>query len=66
MLPPDKVEVRFDRRTCIHSGVCLASLPEVFDLDRRPWIQPENADSEKLLEAVALCPSGALQARKLM
>ncbi len=57
-----QVRVTFDPAKCIHSGVCLATLPEVFDIRRRRWIDPGKAEPQEVLYAVAKCPSGALQA----
>ncbi|HCN04065.1 MAG TPA: (4Fe-4S)-binding protein [Bacteroidetes bacterium] len=45
---------------CIHSANCFRNLPEVFDPRVKPWIQPENADSERIIAVVRACPSGAL------
>jgi len=45
---------------CIHSGICFKGLPEVFDPRRRPWIEPNTATTEKIIEQVKKCPSGAL------
>jgi hypothetical protein len=45
----------------MHSGVCLRTLPGVFDLRRRRWIDPTQATAEEVMAAVAKCPSGALQ-----
>jgi uncharacterized Fe-S cluster protein YjdI len=54
-----------DRELCIHSGVCLAGMSAVFDLDQRPWTNPEHASTpelaDQLREVVGRCPSGALQ-----
>jgi uncharacterized Fe-S cluster protein YjdI/CDGSH-type Zn-finger protein len=61
----DAIEVTFDLDRCIHVGECLLSLPEVFDLQRRPWIAPGAADPDTVAEAVERCPSGALQYRRL-
>lgn len=57
----NNVEVSFDLDVCIHVGVCLAGLPGVFELHRRPWIQPDNADPDQVAIVVQRCPSGALQ-----
>jgi uncharacterized Fe-S cluster protein YjdI len=46
--------------TCIHSGNCFRGLNEVFDPKRRPWILPDAASSERIIEQVKKCPSGAL------
>jgi uncharacterized Fe-S cluster protein YjdI len=45
---------------CIHSGICFRGLIDVFDPQKRPWITPENSTSEKIIEQVKKCPSGAL------
>ena len=47
---------------CIHSRVCwnAAGLPEVFNPAERPWIKPEAASTERIIEQVKKCPSGAL------
>jgi uncharacterized Fe-S cluster protein YjdI len=57
----DQVRVTFDPNVCIHSGVCLRTLPAVFDVRRHRWVQPEHASPDAVLTAVAKCPSGALQ-----
>lgn len=56
-----EVRVTFDPEICIHSRVCLQSLPAVFDVSKKRWIHPENASSAEVLETVSNCPSGALQ-----
>jgi uncharacterized Fe-S cluster protein YjdI len=45
---------------CIHSGICVKTLPKVYNVNERPWIKPDNATSRELIEQVAKCPSGAL------
>ena len=45
---------------CIHSGVCVRSLPNVYHPKDKPWIRMENASSEELVNQVAKCPSAAL------
>lgn len=57
------ITVTFDPAVCIHSGVCVLGLPRVFDVDRKRWIRPENADPAAVAAQVARCPSGALQYR---
>ena len=53
--------VSFDVGRCIHSKECIHNLPEVFDVEKRPWIQPNNSDPETVAEVVTRCPTGALQ-----
>jgi uncharacterized Fe-S cluster protein YjdI/CDGSH-type Zn-finger protein len=57
--------VSFDRDVCIHVGACLAGLPEVFDLHRKPWILPDGAEADAVADQVRRCPSGALRYRRL-
>jgi uncharacterized Fe-S cluster protein YjdI len=45
---------------CIHSGICVKGLPDVFRPKVRPWIRLENANTEDLINQVKRCPSGAL------
>lgn len=55
-----EVTIVWQSEKCIHSGICFRGLPEVFDPRRRPWITPENSSSEKIIQQVKRCPSGAL------
>lgn len=55
------ITVSFDVGRCIHSKECIHSLPEVFDVEKRPWIRPDNSDPETVAEVVTRCPTGALQ-----
>lgn len=45
---------------CIHPGICVKTLPEVYNPKDRPWIKPENASVEALKQQIDACPSGAL------
>lgn len=45
---------------CIHSTNCFKGLPEVFDPRKRPWTTPENSTTERIIEQIKKCPSGAL------
>jgi uncharacterized Fe-S cluster protein YjdI len=45
---------------CIHSAECVKRLPEVYNPENKPWIQPENANEKELIEQIDACPSGAL------
>jgi len=45
---------------CIHSAKCFRALPEVFDPRRRPWIIAINSTTDKIIETVNNCPSGAI------
>ena len=55
-----QVTIVWQPKLCIHSGVCVKTLPKVYNTKERPWIKPENATTEELISQVAKCPSGAL------
>ena len=59
----DGIVVTYDPNICIHSGVCVRTLPMVFDPRLKRWVRPENADPAAVAAAVAKCPSGALQSK---
>ena len=61
----DGIVVTFDPNVCIHSAVCLRTLPTVFDVAKQRWIQVEGAEPDAIVAAVAQCPSGALQTVRL-
>jgi len=54
------VTVLWEASKCIHSGICLRGLPEVFDLKSRPWINASGSSSEAIVTTVRECPSKAL------
>ena len=47
-------------RLCIHSEICVKTLPEVYKPKEKPWIQAENASVEALKSQIDKCPSAAL------
>jgi uncharacterized Fe-S cluster protein YjdI len=57
---PD-ITVTYDAGLCIHVGECVRRLPQVFDTDKRPWIQPDHASADELAATIQRCPTGALQ-----
>jgi CDGSH-type Zn-finger protein/uncharacterized Fe-S cluster protein YjdI len=56
----DEVTVTWDRARCIHAEACVEGLPDVFDPERRPWIEPDQADPDAVEAVVPRCPTGAL------
>lgn len=55
-----EITVIWQPKKCIHAGVCVKTLPKVYNPKERPWLKPENATSEELRNQIDLCPSGAL------
>jgi CDGSH-type Zn-finger protein/uncharacterized Fe-S cluster protein YjdI len=54
------IDVTYDAKRCIHAAECVRGLPAVFDTQKRPWVQPDNANADAVAEVVRRCPSGAL------
>lgn len=55
------IVVRWDATRCIHTGICLQRLPQVFDTTARPWVNLAGAPAEDVAAAVRACPTGALR-----
>ena len=56
----NELTVTFDKAVCSHAARCVQGLPAVFDIDKKPWIQPDGATADEVRAQVARCPSGAL------
>lgn len=55
-----EVTIVWKNAQCIHSTLCWKGLNEVFNPTERPWIKPEAAPTQAIIEQVKKCPSGAL------
>jgi uncharacterized Fe-S cluster protein YjdI len=62
--PNGEITILWQPKTCIHAGICVKTLPQVYDPKARPWIQIGNATTQELIDQVAKCPSGALSIEK--
>ncbi|UTR06016.1 (4Fe-4S)-binding protein [Alkalihalobacillus sp. LMS6] len=60
----ETIDVYFNKDVCIHAAKCVQNLNEVFDTEKRPWIQPDQAKASDVEATVKLCPSGALQYKR--
>ena len=55
-----EVTVVWKPDTCIHSRICWTELKDVFDPSKRPWVNMAGGSTERIIEQVRKCPSGAL------
>jgi len=55
-----KISIYDNRSICAHAGVCTDNLASVFRMKQEPWIDPDAADVEEIIEVIERCPSGAL------
>ncbi len=56
----EKVAIHDNRGVCAHAGSCTDGLPSVFRLKQEPWIDPQGAPAQDVIETIRKCPSGAL------
>ena len=57
----DELGISYDPKICTHSANCVNKLPEIFNIETKPWVNLNNATKEKLALAVKNCPSGSLK-----
>ena len=55
-----EITIHDNRGICAHTGFCTRGLPGVFRLGTEPWIDPDAAPPEQIIETIKQCPSGAL------
>ncbi|MGE0159760.1 MAG: CDGSH iron-sulfur domain-containing protein [Gemmatimonadales bacterium] len=61
----ERVVVSYDATRCIGARECMRALPAVFDVGRRPRVDPTAASAASIAEVVMRCPSGALHFERL-
>lgn len=61
-----KVVIEFDGKRCIHSRHCVLTHPDVFVPNvEGEWIHPDAVSPDEVALVARLCPSGAIQYRRL-
>ena len=55
-----EVTVVWKPSLCKHSAICVGGLPEVFHPRELPWITVESSATQRIVDQVKKCPSGAL------
>ena len=56
----ETITIHDNRGICAHAGRCTDGLASVFRLKQEPWIDPQGARAEEVIETIRKCPSGAL------
>lgn len=56
----DDIAVFWDSEKCAHARACRRKSPEVFNPERKPWVDLNRADNARIWQSVEECPSGAL------
>ena len=54
------ITIHDNRGACAHAGICTDRLKSVWRMGVEPWIDPDGAAVEAIVETIRLCPSGAL------
>lgn len=54
------IVVTWEPGRCQHAAECVRGLPQVFNPEARPWIDPNAAAAEELVTVIDRCPSFAL------
>ncbi len=55
-----EITIKWQPKICQHAGICVKTLPKVYNPKASPWIAIENASTEELKNQISMCPSGAL------
>jgi len=55
-----KITIHDNRGICSHAGYCTDGLPSVWRMRTEPWIDPDGADVQEIIDTIKKCPSGAL------
>jgi CDGSH-type Zn-finger protein len=55
-----EIIIHDNRRICSHASECVNNLSSVFKLSSRPWINPDSARTDEIIDTIRKCPSGAL------
>ena len=59
------ITITFEPSICINAGCCAKQLSDVFRTSVIPWIDLDGAPSQKIIEQVKKCPSGALKFHRI-
>ncbi|GAA3564804.1 (4Fe-4S)-binding protein [Snuella lapsa] len=57
----EEITVTYDPCKCVLSGVCAKELSNVFSKSIIPWINLDNTETQRIINQIKRCPSGALK-----
>lgn len=61
MFSNDEITVTYEPRCCVNAELCARQLSNVFRHSVIPWIDLDGADTDKIIQQINKCPSGALK-----
>lgn len=59
-----EIIIHDNRGVCAHAGYCTDNSPAVFNVEKKPWIDPDAESADKIDKTIKMCPSGALSYTK--
>ncbi|WP_308990819.1 (4Fe-4S)-binding protein [Mariniflexile litorale] len=60
----NEITVTYEPCKCIHAEKCAKGLSEVFRTSIIPWIHLDGSETNRIINQINRCPSGALTYRK--
>lgn len=60
-----EISIVWQSGKCTHSANCVRYNPDVFQPGTTPWIKPNASSTQKIIDTIAKCPSGALTFYKI-
>lgn len=54
------ISIYYNPSLCYHAAECVGNMPQVFNSNAKPWINPDNSDNDSIINTINKCPSGAL------
>ena len=61
----DSIIVEWHEDLCEHCVICTEGLPQVFNIEKRPWVNVNAASREEVVAQVSKCPTAALKIAKV-